>query len=82
MATLVERTSRFLILVGLSGRDALTVGDAVIAATGGLPASIRRPLTWDCGSEMARHATVTATGLPVFFAHPHSPRGNAAATRT
>jgi len=73
VATLVERTSRFLILVGLSGRDALTVGDAVIAATGGLPAAIRRSLTWDCGSEMARHATVTATGLPVFFAHPHSP---------
>jgi len=44
VATLVERTSRFLILVGLSGRDALTVGDAVIAATGGLPASIRRSL--------------------------------------
>jgi len=73
VATLVERTSRFLILVGLAGRDALTVGDAVIAATGGLPTSIRRSLTWDCGSEMARHAAVTATGLPVYFAHPHSP---------
>ncbi len=73
MATLVERTSRFLILVGLSGRDALTVGDAVIAATDGLPAAIRRSLTWDCGSEMARHASITATGLPVYFAHPHSP---------
>jgi IS30 family transposase len=73
VATLVERTSRFLILVGLSGRDALTVGDAVIAATDGLPVSIRRSLTWDCGSEMARHATITATGLPVYFAHPHSP---------
>jgi len=73
VATLVERTSRFLILVGLGGRDALTVGDAVIAATGGLPSPIRRSLTWDCGSEMARHASITATGLPVFFAHPHSP---------
>ncbi|MCA1600824.1 MAG: IS30 family transposase [Acidobacteria bacterium] len=73
VATLVERVSRFLILMGLSGRDALTVGDAVIAATDGLPPQIRRSLTWDCGSEMARHATITATGLPVFFAHPHSP---------
>ena len=73
VATLVERTSRFLILVPLTGRDSLTVGDAVIAATGGLPAQIRRSLTWDCGSEMARHATITATGLPVYFAHPHSP---------
>jgi transposase, IS30 family len=73
VATLVERTSRFLILVGLTGRDSLTVGEAVIAATGNLPAEIRRSLTWDCGAEMARHATITATGLPVFFAHPHSP---------
>ena len=46
---------------------------AVFAATDGLPASIRRSLTWDCGVEMARHAQVTATGLPVLFAHPHSP---------
>jgi transposase, IS30 family len=73
VATLVERTSRFLILVPLTGRDSLHVGDAVIAATHGLPAQIRQSLTWDCGAEMARHATITATGLPVFFAHPHSP---------
>ena len=73
VATLVERTSRFLILVPLTGRDSLTVGQAIIAATGGLPAQVRRSLTWDCGAEMARHATITATGLPVFFAHPHSP---------
>jgi IS30 family transposase len=73
VATLVERSSRFLILVPLTGRDSLHVGDAVIAATHGLPAQIRRSLTWDCGAEMARHASITATGLPVFFAHPHSP---------
>jgi transposase, IS30 family len=73
VATLVERTSRFLILVPLTGRDSLTVTDAVIAATDSLPAQIRRSLTWDCGAEMARHASITATGLPVFFAHPHSP---------
>jgi len=65
VATLVERTSRFLILAPLTGRDSLTVGEAVIAATGELPASIRRSLTWDCGAEMARHASITATGLPV-----------------
>jgi IS30 family transposase len=73
VATLVERTSRFLILVPLSGRDSLSVGEAIIAATGGLPTQIRQSLTWDCGAEMARHATITATGLPVYFAHPHSP---------
>lgn len=73
VATLVERTSRFLVLVPLTGRDSLTVGDAVIAATKDLPAHVRRSLTWDCGAEMARHATVTAATMPVYFAHPHSP---------
>jgi IS30 family transposase len=73
VATLVERTSRFLILVPLTGRDSLTVTQAIIAAVGGLPASVTRSLTWDCGSEMALHQDVTATGLPVYFAHPHSP---------
>jgi IS30 family transposase len=73
VATLVERTSRFLILVPLRGRDSLTVSEAIIAAVGPLPVSIKRSLTWDCGAEMALHKDITATGLPVFFAHPHSP---------
>jgi IS30 family transposase len=73
VATLVERTSRFLILVPLTGRDSLTVSEAIISAVGSLPATIKRSLTWDCGSEMALHKDITATGLPVFFAHPHSP---------
>jgi transposase, IS30 family len=73
VATLVERTSRFLVLAPLSGRDALTVGDAVIAATAPLPEHLRRSLTWDCGTEMAAHTTVTAASMPVYFAHPHSP---------
>jgi IS30 family transposase len=73
VVTLVERTSRFLILAPLTGQDSLTVSQAVIAAVGGLPASITRSLTWDCGSEMALHKDITATGLPVYFAHPHSP---------
>lgn len=73
VATLVERTSRFLILVPLTGRDSLTVSEAIISAVGPLPATIKRSLTWDCGAEMALHKDVTATGLPVFFAHPHSP---------
>jgi IS30 family transposase len=51
----------------------LSVGDAVIAAAGTLPAPIAKSLTWDCGAEMAGHARVTAAGLPVYFARPHSP---------
>ena len=73
VATLVERTSRFLVLVPLTGRDSLTVGRAVIAATHRLPEHLRASLTWDCGAEMAGHATVTKGSMPVYFAHPHSP---------
>ena len=73
IATLVERTSRFLVLVPLHGRDALTVGAAVIAATSGLPEHMRASLTWDCGAEMASHTTVTKGTMPVYFAHPPSP---------
>jgi IS30 family transposase len=73
VATLVERTSRFLILVPLTGRDSLTVSQAIISAVGLLPGSIKRSLTWDCGAEMALHKEDTATGLPVYFARPHSP---------
>ena len=72
VATLVERTSRFLMVCPLTGRDSLTVGDAVIAAYTALPATAKRSLTWDCGSEMASHKIV-ASQLPVYFAHPHSP---------
>jgi IS30 family transposase len=61
------------VLVPLTGRDSPTVTQAVIAAVGTLPPGIKRSLTWDCGSELALHADVTATGLPVYFAHPHSP---------
>jgi IS30 family transposase len=71
---LVERTSRFLILVPLTGRDSLPSPRAIISAVGDLPATIKQSLTWDCGTEMALHKDVTATGLLVFFAHPHSPR--------
>jgi len=73
LVSLVERTSRFVVLCPLTGRDSPTVTQAVIAAVGDLPAAIRRSLTWDCGSELALHKDVTATGLPVYFAHPHSP---------
>jgi IS30 family transposase len=76
MATLVERTSRYTVPVALPGgrRDAATTCDALIDAVSGMPAQLRKTLTWDQGSEMAGHAAFTlATTVDVYFAHPHSP---------
>ena len=76
IGTLVERVSRFTILLHLpSGRHtAEDVRDALVAAMGPLPAHLRRSLTWDQGSELALHAEIAQTlGMPVFFCQPHSP---------
>jgi IS30 family transposase len=75
VATLVERKTRFTVLVRLVGdHSAQTVGDALIAAFAKLPASLKRTLTWDQGNEMFHHARIEqATGLDIFFADPHSP---------
>jgi IS30 family transposase len=75
IATLVERSTRFVMLAELRhGRDAAAVADALSATAAGLPAGLRRSLTWDQGSEMADHARFSvATGVPVFFCDPHSP---------
>ena len=75
MGTLVERVSRFLRPVALPhGHDADSVKDALFDAVKGLPAHLRKSLTWDQGTEMARHAALTlAADLPVYFAHAHSP---------
>jgi transposase, IS30 family len=75
MGTLVERVSRYLCPVALpSGHDADSVKDALFDAVKDLPAHLRRSLTWDQGTELARHAWLTlAASLPVYFAHAHSP---------
>ena len=75
IGTLVERTSGFVLLLHLPGdHTAATVAAAMIAAIPTLPEQLRRSLTWDQGKEMARHAEITAaTGLPIYFADPHSP---------
>ncbi|GIF45458.1 IS30 family transposase [Actinoplanes xinjiangensis] len=75
VATLVERKTRFTVLVKLVGdHSAQTVGDALIAAFAKLPAPLKRTLTWDQGNEMFHHERIEhATGLRVFFADPHSP---------
>ncbi len=75
IGTLVERSSRFTILLYLPGRHtAEAVRDAVVEAMKGLPEHLRRSLTWDQGSEMAMHADIArALGMPVFFCEKASP---------
>jgi transposase, IS30 family len=75
MGTLVERVSRYLCPVALpDGHDADSVKNAVFDAVRDLPAHLRKSLTWDQGTEMARHAALTLDAdLPVYFAHAHSP---------
>jgi IS30 family transposase len=75
LATLVERKTRYTVLVPLPGDHAApTVADALIGAFTTLPARLRRTLTWDQGNEMFQHARIEhATGLRIYFADPHSP---------
>ncbi len=75
IGTLVERTTRFVLLLHLpGGHGADQVAAAMTAAMGGLPDAIRRSLTWDQGREMARHAQIAVdAGLDIYFCDPHSP---------
>lgn len=75
IVTLVERSSRFLVAFALpAGTRSDVMRDQLIEVLGVLPATLRRTLTWDRGSEMAKHADVTAAlGLPVYFCDPASP---------
>jgi IS30 family transposase len=74
IATLVERHSRFVMLVKVSGKDTASVVNALIKQVKKLPAALRRSLTWDRGTEMARHKDFTiATKLDVYFCDPQSP---------
>jgi IS30 family transposase len=74
IATVVERSTRFTVLVQLDGRDMATVTAGLSRTMTRLPEHLRRSLTWDRGMELADHKTVTAnTGLDVYFADPRSP---------
>jgi IS30 family transposase len=76
VATLVERSTRFVMLVELPGghHKAEVVADALAAKITTLPAALARTLTWDQGHEMAQHARFTeATGVEVYFCDPRSP---------
>jgi IS30 family transposase len=74
IATLVERQSRYVLLVRLSGRDTSSVVRALIRRVHHLPAGLMRSLTWDRGLEMAAHKRFTiATDVQVYFCDPQSP---------
>jgi IS30 family transposase len=75
VATIVERKTGYLTLIPLpAGHDAASVADAVIEHLGAYPAWFARTLTWDRGTEMARHQQITAaTGIQVYFADPYHP---------
>jgi IS30 family transposase len=74
IATLVERQSRFTMLVKLQGKDTISVVSALTRQVRKLPATLRRSLTWDRGTEMASHTRFTvATDVKVYFCDPQSP---------
>ena len=76
IGTLVERSTRFVILLAFPGAvpTADAVRHAVTTAFGNLPGGLRRTLTWDQGKELALHQQITAsTGTRVFFCDAHTP---------
>jgi IS30 family transposase len=74
IATLVERRSRFVMLVKIDRKDSINVATALAKKVRKLPQELRRSLTWDRGTEMAAHRQFTiATDVKVYFCDPHSP---------
>jgi IS30 family transposase len=75
IGTLVERSTRFVMLLHLPGdHGAAAVRDAIAAAIMTLPGELRRTLTWDQGVELAAHAQISlATNMEIYFCDPHSP---------
>jgi transposase, IS30 family len=74
IGTLVERQTRMVRLLHMPYRDSDTLHDALKARMAGLPPLLLRSITWDQGTEMARHLTITRSlGAPVYFCDSHSP---------
>jgi IS30 family transposase len=74
IAILVERQSRFTMLVKVKGKDTASVVAALSKQVRKLPAELRKSLTWDRGTELANHKKFTiATNVPVYFCDPQSP---------
>lgn len=74
IATLVERQSRFTMLVKVPGKDTASVVTALSTQVRQLPSALRRSITWDRGMELAQHKQLTiATKVQVYFCDPQSP---------
>jgi len=74
IGTLVERTTRFVVLVHMPTRKADVAASAFAGALNAIPEPLRKTLTYDQGKEMSGHAGLAeATGMRIFFADPHSP---------
>jgi IS30 family transposase len=75
IGTLVERTTRFTLLIHLPGRHtAEEFYQALVPTIAAMPDQLRRSLTWDNGKEMAMHHRISMeAGMPIYFADPHSP---------
>jgi IS30 family transposase len=74
IATLLERHSRFVMLIAVDGKDTRSVTQALSSHVRRLPEQLRSSLTWDRGTEMAEHAHFTiATDVKVYFCDPQSP---------
>jgi transposase, IS30 family len=74
VATAVERTTRFGMLIRIENKTAVHVAERLSVTMGTLPDHLRRSLTWDQGTELAAHARFSVdTNMPVFFADPRSP---------
>jgi IS30 family transposase len=74
IGTLVERTTRFTVLVHMPTRKADVVASAFAGALNAIPEPLRKTLTYDQGKEMAHHESLALhTGMRIFFADPHAP---------
>ncbi|AFE09135.1 IS30 family transposase [Corallococcus coralloides DSM 2259] len=74
IATLVERHSRFTMLVKVAGKDSTSVVRALTRAARKLPRELRRSLTWDRGTELAKHRELAmATDFSIYFCEPQKP---------
>jgi IS30 family transposase len=83
VATLVERSSRFVMLVRVGGKDTASVVEALSEQIRRLPRTMMATLTWDRGTEMAAHKKFTvATDVSVYFCDPKSPWQRATSENT